>query len=637
MSFLENISDSATNLGKSFLGFSWQQKKIDFRLALAIKQKLNLSEVLSKIISAKITASEITAQNLFQNHKESTLINIAEIESFLNPRIKSILPNPSELLDMDLGVSKVMSNIKNRKKITIFADYDVDGAASAAIFKRFFNQIGLDIGIYIPDRINEGYGPNSSALIMLKKSGVDLVITLDCGTTAFKPLKAAREAGLEIIVIDHHLGVLEKPAAIAVINPNRIDENFAHKNICAAGVSFLFIVALNKALREEGYYKINKIEEPKLLMLLDLVALGTICDVMPLKGLNRALVSQGLKILKRRKNLGLKILCDKAGLNEEPSAYHLGFVIGPRINAGGRVGKSDLGARLLSTNDAELASKIADELEIFNRQRKEIEARVLEEAIAKVEKDENNFGKGSQLLFAVGHDWHPGVIGIVASRLKEIYNRPVAVITLLTDDNGNKIGKASCRSIFGVDFGAAILKARLKNLLLDGGGHAMAAGFSVHESFLKELHDYFLEILSADIIENSQSKINEFLDILDLENINIELIKELAQLEPFGVANQKPRFIIRNLYKVQAGLIGASKNHISCIFAAKNPLGFNSNIKAVAFGQAGSSAHLSNTHPLADILINSNYSGPFHIAGQLNINSWMGVENIQLIIEDVLT
>lgn len=625
---------SQINQSKSCLNLNWQQQEVDPRLVLTIKQKLNLTETTSKIIALKVISGEIQSKNQEMLKKEAIAFDPEEIGNFLNPTLKSNLPNPFDLLDMNLAVNKVITTIKDKKKITLFADYDVDGATSAAILKRFFDEIGIKVDIYVPDRLSEGYGPNSEALIKLKNTGTDLVITLDCGATAFKPLEIAKQMGLEIIVIDHHLGVLEKPEAIAVINPNRIDENFPHKNICAAAVSFLFVVALNKSLREQNYYQENGILEPKLLDLLDLVALGTICDVMPLTGLNRTLVTQGLKILKKRKNIGLRILADNAGIDEEINSYHLGFVMGPRINAGGRVGKSDLGAKILSTNDYELASTIAKDLEQFNQQRKEIEAIALEEAIAQIEQSSYDFGKSNQVIFAVGN-WHVGVIGIVASRLKDLYHKPVAVISLIDDPVKGKIGKASCRSIYGVDFGAAILNARLNGLLIEGGGHAMAAGFTVDQKLIPDLHRYFLENLAAKVVENSANKISLFLDILDLENVNFDLLNEISQIEPFGLGNQKPRFIIRNLYKIKANIVG--KNHISCIFAAKNALGFTGNLKAIAFGN---NKNLNNNNqidnPLANILLHSNFNGPFNLAGHLNVNNWMGGQNIQLVIEDVI-
>lgn len=587
---------------KSVLGYNWQKKYCDERLALAISQRLQISDVLSKIIA-------------------SNNIALDEVENFLDPKIKTSLPNPFDLLDMDVAVDYVIDAIKNNKKITIFADYDVDGATSSALLKRFFRQIGVEANIYVPDRILEGYGPNSKALLDLKKSGSDLVITVDCGTVAFKPLEDAKKAGLEIIVIDHHIGVTEKPEALAVINPNRIDENFPHKSLCAAGVCFLFVVAVNKALRERGFYHQKK--EPNILQLLDLVALGTVCDVMPLTGLNRAFVAQGLKILKARNNLGLSTICDLANLDEEPSAYHLGFILGPRINAGGRVGKSDLGAKILSTEDEDCAKEIAALLENFNKQRKDIEAQILAEAQDQIEKKLLGFSSNDAVIFAASSNWHQGVIGIVASRLKDLYNKPVAVIAI---SDGK--GKASCRSIAGVDFGSEILKARLSGLLLEGGGHAMAGGFSVEEQKINQLHQFFNQNLQEKVALLSGQKTVEYDIELDLPQVNIELLKELAKLEPFGVGNSRPKFILRNLQKVQNKIIGADMQHISCSFSSKSLVGFSGNIQAVAFRSANTA--------LANILLDPNYKKPINVAGTLNINSWMGVERVQLIIEDIL-
>lgn len=588
----------------SILGLNWHQKTFDERLSVAIHQRFQTSEVLSNLLSARE-------------------ISLDEIENFLDPKIKTALPNPFELSDMDKAVDHVIAAIKENKKITIFADYDVDGATSAATLKRFFREAGIDVGIYIPDRVLEGYGPNSEALLNLKRTGTDLVITLDCGTVAFKPLEDAAAVGLDIIVIDHHLGVLEKPQSIAVINPNLLDEKFPHKNLCAAGVSFLFAVAVNKKMREAGFYAAKK--EPNLLNLLDLVALGTVCDVMSLTGLNRAFVAAGLKVLKQRKNLGLREICDLAGLDEEPSAYHLGFVIGPRINAGGRVGKSDLGARILSSEDEEEVKEIALQLENFNKQRKDLEVQVLETAVKALESGVGGFKTTDPIIFAVSKNWHQGVIGIVASRLKDLYNKPVAVIAI--DDAGKK-GKASCRSISGIDFGGEILKARFADLLIEGGGHAMAGGFSVVLEKIPELHQFFCQNLGEKVAEICAQKRAEFDIAIDLAQVNIELLQELANLEPFGVGNMRPKFILRNVQKMRCGLIGKTAEHISGIFSAKNALGFSGQIQAVAFRSAGTA--------LGEILLDPKHTSPMNLVGTLNINSWMGVEKVQMIIEDVI-
>lgn len=589
---------------KSVLGTNWTQKPFDERLSKVINQRFDLSETLANLIASRD-------------------VSLDEVENFLDPKIKTALPNPFELSGMQEAVDHVIDAVKKNKKITLFADYDVDGATSSATLKRFFREVGIEVDIYIPDRVLEGYGPNSQALLNLKKTGTDLVITLDCGTVAFKPLEDAAKAGLEIIVIDHHLGVLEKPDAIAVINPNLLNEPFPHKDLCAAGVAFLFAVAANKGLRDVGFYAGRK--EPNLLQLLDLVALGTVCDVMSLTGLNRAFVTAGLKILKKRKNIGLREICDLAELNEEPTSYHFGFVIGPRINAGGRVGKSDLGARILSSEDEADVKAIAQQLEGFNKQRKDIETQVLEESIKALEAGQGGFKTSDPVIFVASKHWHQGVIGIVASRLKDLYNKPVAVIAI--DDEGKK-GKASCRSISGVDFGAEILSARLEGLLIEGGGHAMAGGFSVEPDKIADLHQFFCHKLGEKVVELSRQKNSEFDIELDLAQVNIELLKEISALEPFGVGNPRPKFILRNVQKLRAKIVGKTQEHISCTFSSKSVVGFSNQIQAISFKSVDTA--------MGDILLNEKANKSFNLVGTLNINSWMGVEKVQMIIEDIL-
>lgn len=600
----ENPQSQNSETSKSILNKNWQQKKYDERYANQIRQHFNLSEVLSKILAIN-------------------QVPVSEIENFLDPKIKNIMPNPFDLGDMNKAVSHVIEAIKQNKKITIFGDYDVDGATSCAIIKRYFRELGIEVGIYIPDRILEGYGPNSQALLNLKKNGTDLVIMVDCGTVAFAPLEDAKKAGLEIIVIDHHLGVLEKPEAIAVINPNLLNEKFSHKNLCAAGVVFLFIVAINKKLRDNGFFQNQR--EPDLFSLLDLVALGTVCDVMSLTGLNRSYVTTGLKILRQRKNPGLRKICDLANLDEQPSTYTLGFVIGPRINAGGRVGKSNLGARILSSDDENEIDEISIQLEEYNKQRKEIESLVLEESINNLAKNANGFSEKDPVIFSVSKGWHQGVIGIVASRLKDIYNKPIVVIAI---DDEEKKGKASCRSINGIDFGNEILKARLKGILLEGGGHAMAGGFSIEASKIKDLHQFFCNNLHDQVHKILQENYQEYDIALDLPQVNIDLIKELSKLEPFGVGNSRPKFLLRNVQKIKANYVGQKQEHISCIFSSKSTLGFSGQIQAIAF-RAGSSK-------IGDLLLDPNYKKPINLIGSLNINSWMGIEKVQMQIEDIL-
>jgi len=588
----------------SILEKNWQEKSYDERLVLTMMQRLNISEILAKLLAIRN-------------------ISFDEVENFLNPKIKNILPNPFELSDMKIAVDYVIEAINSNKKITIFGDYDVDGATSSAILKRYFRDLGIEAGIYIPDRILEGYGPNSEALLNLKKNGTDLVIMVDCGTVAFEPLQTAKKAGLEIIVIDHHLGILDKPEALAIINPNLINEKFSHKNLCAAGVVFLFLVAINKSLRENNFFKENP--EPNLFSLLDLVALGTVCDVMPLLGLNRAFVASGLKILQQRKNLGLKIISDLAKINSTINSYSLGFIIGPRINAGGRVGNSSLGANILSSDDELICSEIAEKLEKLNQDRKNIEIAVINQAIDNLEKGLDGFSKNDAVIFAVSHDWHQGVIGIVASRLKELYGKPVAVLTI---DNKTNKAKASCRSIAGIDFGNEILKARLAGFINEGGGHAMAGGFSLSADKIKELHQFFCQNMSDKINKILQENLYEYDLACDLSQLNLDLIKELSKLEPFGSGNPRPRFLIRNLNKIRVNFVGKEQEHLSIIFSNQGFTGFNNQISAILFK--------ANISKLTPIITQLKTSQTIDIIGTIDINNWLGIEKLQIQIEDII-
>ena len=579
--------------------------KFDARLALRIYQDFEVCASAAKILSSKN-------------------IEYEQIFNYLNPTLKEMLPNPFDLLDMDLACQKLIQVITANKKIVIFGDYDVDGATSSATLTRFFNQINYhNHQIYIPDRILEGYGPNSKALLKLKEQGADLIITVDCGTVAFDALKDAQKAGLEVIVIDHHLGANEKPAAIAVVNPNRIDETSNLTNLCAAGVCFLMCVALNKNLREIGYYQKNTIKEPNLLHLLDLTALGTICDVVPLTNLNRAFVRQGLKIMNLRQNLGINAICNLTNLNEAINIYHLGFVIGPRINAGGRVGQSHLGACLLSSDNESQVNQIAKQLDEHNTNRKAIEADILDQAIKQYEDKNNKFTQGS-VVFIIGKNWHPGVIGIVASRIKELANKPCACIAIGQDN----IAKASCRSINGVDFGAQIVNAKANDILIAGGGHKMAAGFSRKEENLQQLYDFLCSNLNTAVKQARLDQTFNIADILDINSCNLQLAQQLENLGPFGSSNPKPRFLIKDLIIIKSNLIGAHKNHINCLFSSKSLKGLRSAISGICFNVIDT--------PMADILISKNNSRKLNIVGYVDINNWMGNKKIQILIEDII-
>src|SRR5205085_3855514 len=447
-------------------------------------------------------------------------------------RLRDQLPVPLHLRGMDRAVARRLRAVRDGEPIVVFGDYDADGATSAALLLRFFAAVGAQASVYVPDRMREGYGPNAPALLRLKAEGAAVVVTVDCGATAHEPLAAAAEAGLDIIVVDHHVTEPLLPPALALVNPNRLDDESPHGALAAVGVAFLLVVALNRALREAGWY--GGRPEPDLLQWLDLVALGTVCDVVPLFGVNRALVAQGIKVARRNANPGLAALAAVAGVSEPLDAYHLGFLLGPRVNAGGRVGAADLGARLLATDDPALAAELARRLDGYNLDRREIEARTLEAAIAAVESAEHS----PVLVFAAAEGWHPGVIGIVAARLKERYERPACVVAL-----GDRIGKGSGRSIPGLSLGPAVIAARQAGLLINGGGHAMAAGFTVSTEKLDALRQYLTERL-GDGLDHERLVPELRVDgALSLVAAQGSLIEHIGRLEPFGAGNPEPRFV----------------------------------------------------------------------------------------------
>lgn len=496
--------------------------------------------------------------------------------------------------------------------IAIFGDYDVDGATSTALLVRYLRALGVKrILIHIPDRITEGYGPNSKALLGLKEKGATLVITVDCGAVSFEPLAAATEAGLDMLVVDHHIGDVALPKAVAVVNPNRFDETSDHKHMAAVGVTFLLVVAVNRLLRERG-----RSDVPNPLQWLDMVALGTVCDVVSLSGVNRALVSQGVKVLAQRGNPGLAALADVARMDETPATYHLGFLLGPRINAGGRVGKADLGVRLLTTDDYAEALSIAQELDKFNAERKTLEAMAQDEAMQQAEARAD-----ADAVIMVDGDWHPGIIGIVAGRLKEKFHKPVAVVA-----RDGALGKASARSVSGVDFGAAVVAARTSEILVAGGGHAMAAGFTVELERLEELRNFFNTRLEAGVNRYAEKRALTLDGELHPKAATAELLQRLKDAEPFGMGNPNPRFVFANLRLAKADIVG--ENHIRCIFTdgAVGGKSTNARLQGIAFRAVGT--------PLEQAFAEAQRGKLLHVAGQLKLNSWNGVDRVDLQVED---
>ena len=560
-------------------------------------------------IATQLAVPEILARLLTQRG-----VGLEEAAGFLSPRLRDQLPDPAHLKDMDRAVERLVRAIREHEKIVVFGDYDVDGATSAALLLRFFAAVGAEGDLYVPDRMREGYGPNTAALLKLKEQGAGLVVTVDCGTTAHDALEAAQTAGLDLIVIDHHVAEPLLPSAVAVVNPNRLDEASTHGHLAAVGVAFLLAVAANRALREAGWYRTRP--EPDLLQGLDLVALGTVCDVVPLTGLNRALVAQGLKIAARRANPGIAALAALAQSNgriEPIDAYQLGFVLGPRVNAGGRVGSADLGARLLSTDDPARAAEWAQHLDAYNKERREIEARTLAEAIELVERQN---AESPVLVFAAAEGWHPGVIGIVAARLKERYGRPACVVAL-----ADGIGKGSGRSVPGLALGSAVIAARQAGLLIAGGGHAMAAGFTVAADRLIELQEFLAARLN-DGLDHSVLVPELAIDAaLSADAAQGDLLVQIDALAPFGSANPEPRFAFPSVRANYVEPVGTG--HLRLRVA--DALGGNSQLSAIAFRVADT--------PVGRLIAEAK-GRAIHLAGHLRRDTWRGGDAVQLVVDD---
>ena len=570
-------------------GRQWRGAPCDERLAATLSQRLSLPEMVGRVLAARG-------------------VGLDEAEGFLSPTLRAFLPDPSHLLDMDVAIGRLIRAVETGETIAILGDYDVDGATSSALLTRYFQALGLTVLLHVPDRMTEGYGPNEAALLALKARGATLAVTVDCGISAFQPLDAAAGAGLDVIVVDHHEAEASLPKAVALVDPNRLDETSPHGHMAAVGVAFLLVVALNRALREAGHFKGRPAPDP--MRWLDIVALGTVCDVVPLKGVNRALVAQGLKVMAGRTNPGIAALSDVCGVKERPEAFHCGYILGPRVNAGGRVGKSDLGARLLATEDANEAADLARRLDDFNRERQEIEAGVLLEAIEQVEGRPDD---GLPLLIASGEGWHPGVIGIVAGRLKERYNRASCVIAM---EGGQ--GKASLRSVPGLDVGAAVIAARQAGLLVNGGGHAMAAGFTVASARLDELRAFLGERLTAQLA-SPLLPVLELDGVLAPEGLTLDLVETLRLLAPFGAGNPEPRFAVKAARIITPRVVG--QGHVSFRIAGAT----GGRVKAIAFRAADSE--------LGHALLRNNGT-PMHLAGTLRPDHWQGETSVQFVVDD---
>ena len=575
----------------SLTGKKWIFKKYNNDDVNFLKENFYLDEITSKLLSIR-------------------KIDKKDVNLFLNPSIKNSLPDPTILKDMNKATNHTVNFIRNGKTLGIFGDYDVDGASSTALLGNYFRHLNLPFKIYIPDRKKEGYGPTKESFKNFIEDKIDIIFTVDCGTLAFEPIEFANSKNIDVIVLDHHQSEIKLPKAHSIINPNRIDDSSRLNYLCAAGVCFMFLVSLNRKLREINWFKENNIIEPDLINFLDLVSLGTICDVVPLTGLNRALVKQGLKILKLKKNPGIKMLMDLCKIESKPTTYHLGYVLGPRINAGGRVGKCSHGANLLLAESANQTFKIASELEQYNSERRLLEKDLLKNVLNILEKKNTD-----PVIILEGDNWHEGIIGIIASRLKEKFNKPTIIISF------NKgIGKASARSIAGFDIGLIILAAVQQNILLKGGGHKMAGGFTIKMEMLSKFKDFVFKRMN----DFRKKNILEKQILLDAElspsTINLEFFDKIDYLSPFGSGNPEPKFAIENIKKLKSKIVG--EKHIKTILLGKD----GSKIEAVAFNAVD--------NPLGQYLLN-NSNNLFSIAGKLSLNEWKGKKNVEFIIDDI--
>lgn len=587
------LEEKKSIVHKSVRNQRWSQRPYDSYLAESLRRTTGLPEVISHMLSRYVSSPE-------------------DADQYINPTLKKLLPDPYVLKDMDKAIDVVVQSIKDGKKIVVFGDYDVDGATSSAVIKRTMEAVGCEIGIYIPDRIKEGYGPNINAIRELKESGYDVIITVDCGSSSHKEVDYAKEMGFQVVILDHHKCGDVLPNADALVNPNRVEDQSGYGYLAAVGVSFLFAVALYQRIKKE----LEGVKEFNLLHLLDLVALGTVCDVVPLVGLNRAFVKQGLKVIMLKNNVGLSALIDVCGISEDVSVYHLGFIIGPRINAGGRVGESYLGSEILTSNDYESSISLATTLDMYNQERKAIELSVLEEATNQA----HSINKEDSVIIVNGDGWHQGVIGIVAGRLKEIFHKPVAVISF----DENNLGKASCRSIEGLDFGAAVISAKEGSLLQEGGGHAMAAGFSITRDNLDKFKEFLILRFAEDYKKIKDNMLSYYAATLSVSSIDISLINHISNMGPFGSGNAQPRFLLSNVVILYPKVLKDS--HISCIIAGDKSSMNKGSIKAIAFSVMQNS--------IGELLLSQKYN--LSLIVTLDINKWQGSETPQLVIQDVI-
>ena len=578
---------------KSLNGNIWKFLSPDDRTVEMAAQKYNIPFLIAKILAGR----NITGD---------------DIPDFLNPKLQNLMPDPYVLKDMQKAAERIAEAVVKQQKIAIIGDYDVDGATSSSVLRLFLESVGINPLIHIPER-DEGYGPSTTAVDDFIACGAELLITVDCGTTAFEVLDYATQHNLPTIVLDHHQAEEKLPNAYAVVNPKRLDEDNSYpylKYMAAVGVAFMTVVAVNRNLRNQGFYQNHT--EPDLKQWLDLVALGTVCDVVPLLGLNRAFVRQGLTVMAHRRNIGIKALIDKSSINETPTSYHLGYILGPRINAGGRVGDSSLGNKLLCSKDDFEAASLAEKLDGFNTQRKEIEAYVLLQAIEILEGTPQDY----PMAFVYGNDWHQGVIGIVAGKLRERYNLPSFVMSIEPDEV-----KGSARSVPGLDIGALIMKAKEQGILTKGGGHIMAAGFSLEQDKIEEFRKFAGEYIQNIMQNQTLTPVLEIDGSLDISAAGVDFIDKLEALAPYGSGNPEPRLMLTNALVTKSTIVGSG--HVRCFLTSLN----GGSLKAMAFRCAD--------NEMGKALLNGSGQS-FNLVGSLRRDNWQGRNQAQFILDDAM-
>jgi len=594
---LTNAERFFLGVERSVSGRAWRDRLDDrgSARALAIAQRLGVPELLARVLAGRGVEPD-------------------EAEAYLDPTVKRLLPDPQTLTDMDAAVARLARAIERGEKVAIFGDYDVDGATASALLTRYLRLCGLDPIVHIPDRIFEGYGPNVDAIRSFAERDVALLVTVDCGTTSLEPLAEAKRLGVDCVVIDHHQADEALPAAVAIVNPNRVDDLSGLGHLAAVGLVFVVLVGLTRELRQRGFWTATR-GEPDLLSLLHLVALGTVADVVPLQGLNRAFVAKGLIALRRREHVGATALMDAARLSGPPEAWHLGFLLGPRINAGGRIGRADLGVRLLLEEDPTEAARIAFELDRLNRERQQIELATVAQAEAEAMAALGLEEKGAVVVTSA-EGWHPGVVGLVAARLKERYGRPAFAIAIEPGGTGTGSG----RSIPGVDLGRAVRQAVRDGLLLKGGGHAMAAGVTLRRDALAAFRAFLEDALAGHVEAARRDSALKIDGAVSAGAVDLKLCELLARAGPYGAGNPEPLLALPAHTLAYADPVGES--HIRARFKS----GDGKFVNAIAFRVVGT--------PLGRALIDSR-GRSLHVAGNLAVDRWQGEERVQLRIADL--